>query len=60
MTTQELYGEALRLRCLANTAEKLAADASRVARDARTRAEAAATAFHYSQYAPTSPQKETS
>ncbi len=61
MTTQELYGEALRLRCLANTADKLAADATRVAIDTRARADAAIDAFYLAQAPPTFfPQKETS
>ena len=60
MTTQELYGEALRTRALAKAAEKLAADANRAALDARAKADAARDAFFFSQVAPTFPQEGTS
>ena len=53
MTTQELYGDALRLHSLASAAERVAADASRAALAARDKADVATAAFYRSQASPT-------
>lgn len=54
MTTQaDLYGDALFLHSHATNAERVAADADRVALDARDKADVATAAFYRAQTPPT-------